>query len=398
MTRLLAFGDTQIGVATVTLAEQQKVLERIVQTALDHSVDLVLHGGDVFEGPVVTPEHLRMFIDAVRPLRDNEVPLVVIRGNGRHDLATRSVHALDVLREMEPWVEISDRPSVIWQKGFFAVATLPWVQPGHLIAQMNGQASHDQVADLASLMLMQIADGLHDQIVNFKPEAKSVLLAHWAISGAKLPTGLPVDQLREPVLSWPDLDAIGFDVIVGAHVHEPQILSDPAFGDKTVGLVVGSPQQLNHGEPGEHGCWLVDIGEAIRPGAVHADFIPIESQRFVTLDWDHGKDAAVYDEILNGDFSHSAAVPNNIVRIRFKATEEAARRIDHRALREALINAGAAKVTIEPRIQRSARTRSEAITDQLGPLDALDAYCDAQTVEPLMRERMRETLAEWMTT
>ncbi len=256
MTCLLAFGDTQLGVGTVDLADQRDVLDRIVQVAVDRNVDAVLHGGDVFEGPVVTPEQLRTFLNGVAPLRAHGIPLLLIRGNGRHDMAVREVHALDVLREVDG-ITVCDSPTVSILANKVAVCCLPWVHPGRLVASMNGSLTHDEADLTTSQMLVRIAAHLRRKAGYGAMPV--VLLAHWAISGSALPTGLPVDEMREPILSWADLDAIGYDCIIGAHIHKGQQISQPLI-DSTLGIVVGSPQPLNHGEAGyDHGVWVIDL-------------------------------------------------------------------------------------------------------------------------------------------
>ncbi len=403
MTRLLAFGDTQLGVGTVDLADQRVVLDRIVQVALERDVDAVLHGGDVFEGPVVTPEQLRTFLNGVAPLRAHGIPLLLIRGNGRHDMAVREVHALDVLREVEG-ITVCDSPTVSILANKVAVCCLPWVHPGRLIASMNGSLTHEEADLTTSQMLVRIAKHLHRQALHLYPmnpppgmlgplELPTVLLAHWAISGSALPTGLPVDEMREPILSWADLDAIGFDAIIGAHIHKGQQISQPLI-DQTLGIVVGSPQPLNHGESGyEHGAWIVEVGD----GPASAEFVPIESKQFVTLDVDLAGEGDLVDptEWLTTAFSPLtlARYKGAVVRFRFTATEDQARRVDHDAIRAALANAS--RVTIEPQIIREERARAQQISESLSPVDALAEFCDANDVEPDRALAMLARLKEW---
>jgi hypothetical protein len=226
----------------------------------------------------------------------------------------------------------------------------------------------------------------------------TVLVAHFAISGSKLPTGLPVDQMREPVLSWPDLDAIGFDCVIGAHVHEAQQISNPAL-DQTLGFVVGSPQQLNFGETGDHGVWIVDIEQGAAGNAVTTEFVPIKSKKFVTLDVDvAGEDGLVdpqewvltaFDPLTLDTFK------GDIIRFRYRATEDEARRIDHGALRRALLDAGASRVSVEPQIVRGTRARAEHISEQISPGEALAAWCETQDVDAVLAERMLATLKDW---
>lgn len=253
MSKVLFLADTQIGVGTVGLDDQRDVLDRIVHLAWEHAVDVVVHGGDVFEGPVVTPEQMRMFLDVWEPLRTMAIPTVVLRGNGRHDGAVRPVHALDVLREV-PGFCVSDRPGC-FEFEDFSICSLPWVHPAGLIARTNGSLAHDRINSFMADALVKIAGELRE-----RAGETAVLIAHWAISGSRLPSGISADEMGEPVLPWAELDALGYDLIVGAHIHEPQLLGDSRL-DTTPGFVVGSPQQLNFGDKGERGCWIVEISE-----------------------------------------------------------------------------------------------------------------------------------------
>ncbi len=397
MSRILALADTQLGVQTVVLADQRDVLDRIVQVALERKVDAVLHGGDVFEGPVVTPAQMRCFVDAMAPLHKTGIPLLVIRGNGRHDMAVREVHALDILREVDG-IQVSDSPAVCILDGKVAVCTLPWVHPGKLMASMNGSLTHEEADLTTAEMLVRIAQHLYGQTKHLFPipapigshgplELPTVLLAHWAISGSALPTGLPVDEMREPILPWADLDAIGYDAIIGAHIHQAQTISNPEL-DRTLGIVVGSPQQLNHGEHGDHGCWILDLDGG------YAEFVPIKSRRFLTLDLDPedlgGDSYNVYgadglEPVLEGD----------IVRVRYRGTESQAQFVDHESLRRSVIAAGASRVTIEPTIIRKDRARAQQISEQLSPIDALATYCDANEIEAERAVDMLARLKKW---
>ncbi len=377
--KLLVLSDTQIGATTVDLADQRAVFDRIIAVALERNVDLVLHAGDVFEGAVVTPEHLRCFLDGTAPLREAGIPMCIALGNGKHDSSVRAVHALDVLRDIDGF-DISDRPKRE-AYGEINVCTLPYVPINNLIAKMNGKADHASATVMATKMLVQIARDL------YAPGVPSVLLAHWFIDNTSLPTGLPVDQMHEPVLPWADLDAIGYDAVIAGHNHHGQQISQPLI-DSTLGIVVGSPQPLNHGEAGyEHGCWIINTPPAVtKPPEVTpplkpiAEFVPIESKQFVTIDYDD----------TGWNFPDDA-----IVRVRYTATEDEARRIDHEQLRRTLLGEGASRVTIEPQIIRKERARAEQISEQLSPIDALAEYCNANDVDPDRALAMLARLKEW---
>jgi len=317
-----------------------------------------------------------------------------------------------------PGVQISSTPDVYRFAGC-AVATLPWVHPGRLIAQRGGGDRDEIHADVAQLLLDIAARGFED-CARVAPGAPTILLGHWSISGSSLPNGLPVDQLREPVIALPDLEALGFDAIVAGHIHRPQLLETRVGSAPGPIFYVGSPMPLNHGEAStDHGVWILDLpggaSSSVRAPSTPVDgqsngspagdagstpaprFIPIDSPRFVTLE----RDLTVSDdeqEWIDGlDFSadHSAGeLAGAIVRVKFRATSEQARKLDIPAARAQLIAAGAAVVKVQPEILRADRARVEGVDESLGELDALTLYVDANAIETDLAERMRaRTLA-----
>jgi exonuclease SbcD len=281
MTRLLCTGDLHLGkgpqYADDRLGDQEQVWARILDLAVDQDCDAVLVAGDVFEGPLPTPEHYRAFL---RPLAGFPLPIVTILGNGRHDSAMRSTSALEVLEA--PELTIVTEPRIVDVAGV-RVGCLPWVSVKRLVALEAG-GDRDALNRAAAELLIEIARGLRE-------DGADILLTHFSISGAALPNGLPVDELREPVLDLVGLEEVGFDAVVAAHIHKPQLLEPghDGFGSPHLDapiLYVGSPMPLDFGEAEtEHGCWILDIGDAGETAT--ARFIPIESRPFVTIDFDH---------------------------------------------------------------------------------------------------------------
>ncbi len=414
--KLISTGDWQCGqTGALTLEDQEAVWHRIVDVALERHVDLFLHAGDLVHGPIFTMEQLAAIRRVFARLRAAKIPVAIVTGNSVHDLAVRPVHALDVFKDYDG-IYVSDRPDCLNFDGL-DVCTLPWVSPARLLAMSNGEVNHEKAASAMTPMLVNIAERLY---LISRRETPVVLLAHWFIDNTSLPTGLPVDQMHEPVLPWADLDAIGYDAIIAGHNHHGQQISQPLI-DSTLGIVVGSPQPLNHGEAGyEHGCWIVDVPALAEPvarvgsssgaptsageravtqrgpvpGSASAEFVPIESKRFVTLDLDPedlGGDA--YN--LHGADGLEPVLEGDIIRVRYRGTESQAQFIDHESLRRSVMSAGASRVTIEPQIIRKERARAEHISEQLSPVDALAAYCDANDVDPDRALAMLARLKEW---
>lgn len=391
MTLALCTGDWQIG-AHGRRDDQEAVFHRIVDLACERGVDVFLHGGDVFHGPTVYPEDLASFRRPLARLREAGIPVVVACGNGSHDQAMRSETALAVFDEYDG-VSVFSRPGVFEMDGL-VVAVLPWVSPARLVASRGG-GSREEINAEAALLLVDVARGLHDDCRQVAADLPAVLLTHFAISGASLPTGLPVSMLSEPVLPLAELEALGFDAVVASHIHKPQLLASRPDDPEIPIFFTGSPMPHDHGEEGyEHGVYILEL-DAVRNTSV-PEFVPVVSRPLVTLEWDHDEDPDVFAEILNGDFSMSDRVPGAIIRVRYTATADSARVLDTAALRRALLDAGAHSVVIQPDIVRADRARVAGVDESLSELAALDLWISEQGIAAGLADRMRDKTREYL--
>lgn len=388
MTRLGAVGDIHFGQGVSSygpqrLQDQADALTQAFRIFKEHGCDAVLIPGDIFEGPTVTPAEYVAFARALEVL--DGMPVVACLGNGRHDLATRPVNALHVFDAMYAPDRLTIRcePAVVTVAGV-QVACLPWTSTAGLVAHRGGGDRSELFADAAEL-LHATAQDLRDSC-----DGPAVLMLHWSISGATTPTGMLVDAglFHEPVLDLARLEALGFDAVVASHIHRPQILNLGHDDNSDAGPIfyTGSPLPLNHGEAScRHGCWILENDADV--GAPLA-FHPIESRAFLTLNL--GSDNP-HDSI---DSALVHAATDAIVRVRSSVTEEQARRIDHRQIREAL--AGAFHVSIEPTILRATRARAH-MDDGLTEVDALARWADTQDIPTERRPELVERTTRYLT-
>jgi hypothetical protein len=82
-----------------------------------------------------------------------------------------------------------------------------------------------------------------------------------------------------------------------------------------------------------------------------------------------------------------------LVKVHYRATRDQARRINHHALTTALVDAGAAAVKIVHEPVREDRARVEGVTEDLGPLEALDAWLSVQ--DPPVPEPVADGMRDW---
>lgn len=361
MTRILATGDLHLGhgggLYDGRLAEQEDVWRRILELARTEQVDLVVFAGDMWERRKPSPGEM---LAAERPLVEHHAaagpPVLVVSGN--HDRAGEDDDlALAILAEAG-LIRLSTRPEIIETAGI-SVCTLPWTPVSKLVAQLDG-GDRDTLYSDTGRLLVDIARGLREQTVG-----PAILLLHWSLTRSALPSGLPVDALCEVVLDTDELLGVGFDAIVAGHIHAPQLIhQDP------VCLYVGSPASLNHGEPGEHGVWILDVEQHA------AEFRPLDSTRFVTVGlpvetWDDGQ---VHDAIVRV----KATFPDDTD---VKALTEIAETTAY--------DCGARHVTVDITVERAARGRAEGLDETATLADSFDAWLTAESIDGHRADRLR---------
>lgn len=362
MARFIAVGDNHVGkaihLAASRLAEQEQAWRDVLEAARTENVDAILHAGDLFDARRPTPE---VYLTAERPLvehRDAGGPPVVMI-NGNHCLSGTSEHAaVDVLAEAG-LIRLHREPEVVGCNGV-GIVCLPWAPVSRLRAQLGADITVDELNVACAELLVRIAADLRGMV-----DGPAVLLAHWSVDNAVLPSGMSVADLREVVLPLADLEEIGFDAIVLGHIHVAQMLAaaTPAF-------YVGSPMPLDFGEGDDaHGYWLIEDGQP--------NFVQLDSPRFVTL---------TVDDNDTGD------TKGCYVRIRATADdEEIARSLEGDCRAE-----GAAYVRVEIEAKRSDRARVEALDETVSDEQAFAMWLEAQDgIDEATRAALVELDAEY---
>lgn len=378
--KLLCFGDTHLGAGSdygrewgERLRDQERVLERIVEIGRAHEVDYWLFAGDAFERRRPTPSEMLALSDSLMDMDGRVVGIV-----GNHDVeafdrptAVDVFGWADIVSKPDVWTSWSHSPEYRDKCGpekKLAVARLPWTPVSNLVAR-NGGGDRDELQARAAELLLDTARDLRAQMPQVGPK---ILLLHWSVSGASVPSGVPTDELREPVIPAEELAELGFDAIVCGHIHKAQVIREMDGGPM---FYVGSPMPLNFGEANvPHGVWILHL----EGGRARQQFVPIESRPFVTLDFP----SFMANRMVSSIEGHEHDVESAIVKVRYHDTSAEARKIDHAAIRQALLDAGAWKVyAIEASIEREQRARVEGLDEGISPGEALHAYASANDID-----------------
>jgi DNA repair exonuclease SbcCD nuclease subunit len=336
------------------LEDQERVWISACELFVEQGCELVAFVGDAWQGAKPSPAEILAFQRGLDLLFKAKIPVVAIRGN--HDIeAFDRPSALEIL--LERGVGVFVLPDIIRRRDL-ALCFLPWVSPGHYVAQ-HPEWPREEINERIAELLLETAKGLRAEAGDVE---RAVLFCHWTIQGATLSTGLPTSELREPILPLNDLVGLGFDFVVAGHIHKPQALH------YTPDVVyVGSPLVCNFGEAEhEHGVWILDTDDGLY-------FHALEDRPFVTLDYS----IEAWQEILAGE--ELAGIEGSIVRVRYAGTEEEARRLAPDAIRRHLLELGAHRVySIQADIDRSLRARVGTLDETISPVQALGVWLEAQ--------------------
>lgn len=395
--KILAFADLHLGAIDAYVddprAEEDLILTQIVELARDRQVDLITISGDVFHRPRPTPEVLHVFHRFVGALERAGIPAVAILGNAGHDQeGSGRITALELFDRRI--FRVSRHPEVITEFAGVNVCTLPSTPVSRIVAASE-TTDRTRIYEAAAEMLISVAAGLRSSEI-IRPDCPTILLLHWSIAGAALPSGLPVDDLREPILPIYELKALGYDMVIAGHIHAPQLLRvEPWIG------YCGSPMIQSFGEAGtDHGVWLIDPDSLDPP-----EYVSLDGRRFVTIDCDLTDPEMGSDPFIDNDETDAIAaaiaeqlpLTDTVVRLRYRATDAQHRRIDLAALKGFVLEAGAHRLyQVAPEIVRDVRARAEGVDETLAPMTALDAYVESQAMAQPQADGLRLLLGRFL--
>lgn len=331
-----AQGDEDKGGVNSRLVDFRDAWARSCRQMVDEEVDLVLMAGDAFDTAKPTPTEQAAFRAGLDMLANASIHLVAVVGN--HDLARQPgrTDALKIFDGYRDLVTVVDRPQVFGPDWFgfgIPVACLPWVSRAHVSAQdpdFQKLTLDEQNARIVELSLAVLRK-LGAEAEQAAGPLGCVLLAHGSIAGSAIGAEGSTQFLREPVLPLPELRGLPFRAQCWGHLHRAQILHDQLPSIR----YSGSIERTDFAEAGEDKGWfLIAL-------SLENEFISWRSSSprpFLTIDLPAPATWETDLSALNGN------VAGAVVRVRYQATPEVARTVDHGGIRRALYAAGAQKV------------------------------------------------------
>ena len=259
--------------------EQRQAVERIVELAVEHQVDLVVIAGDLYDRAIPPTEAVQLFDDALVMLQRTGAAVVAIAGN--HDSATRVAHGDRLLRAAGVTVRgnvahLTDPLVVTATDGGppVAVYPLPFLEPsvaGPVLESLPGgervvdpdadgrrRLSHHDVTVQAMDVVRAHARSLG--------QVRTVVVAHTFVIG-----GSSSESERDISIGNIDLVELsafhGLDYVALGHLHGPQEFDG--------GRVAYSGTPLPYSFSEEHHTKSVRIVELAPDGAVTTQKVPL---------------------------------------------------------------------------------------------------------------------------
>lgn len=345
--------DPQTGL-NIRLLDFASTWETICTIAVEEKVDLMLFCGDGFKTRHPTPTQMRFFRQGLDILNAAGITVFLIPGN--HDLpnSPAKANALDIFAT--DGVYISTTPEIIPFGDDVSIVTLPAISRSLFLSQ--DEYKNLSPAEANALMSEKVEQILASLKAQRKPGIPQILMTHTTVSG----TVFSSDQLimqSGAELVIPANALAGFDYVALGHIHRHQEVAPNV-------VYCGSPERIDFGEEKEaKGFVMIEITD----GQVSWEFRELSVRGFLTIN-------------LDGNLALPENLPviqDAIVRVKYQATEEQARQVDHQEIRKMLYEQGVCLVAdIIPEITRESRSRNENLTERLGPLEALRRYIETQ--------------------
>lgn len=199
-------------------------LDRVLAYATSTHADLVLHGGDVFDTPVVPDTLVDQVYQRLVGVAERGIPVAVIGGN--HERAVLPPSLLAV----HPHLHVFTRPAALRLDTAHGTVTLVG------IPYMRGDVQTAPARVLESLQL--------------PPADVTLLLLHQAVEGATVGPQDFVFRRRQDVVS---MDALprGFDAVLSGHIHRAQVLWAVVAGRRVPVIYPGSVERTSFAEQDE---------------------------------------------------------------------------------------------------------------------------------------------------
>ncbi|MFC1870427.1 exonuclease SbcCD subunit D [Chloroflexota bacterium] len=391
--KILHFADLHLGVENYGRIEPDtglssrlqdflSALDRLVDYALEHKVDLVLFCGDAYKSREPSQTQQREFAKRIKRLSTGGIPIFLLIGN--HDLPNAigratATEIFDTLAVEN--VYVANRPDLYripTSSGPVQIVALPWLRRSALLSKE--ETRNLDFAQINQRLQQVLTNIIAAHVPELDPALPSILAAHVWVSGVKVGSEKLMTIGQEHVLLLSNIAYPAFDYVALGHIHKHQVLSE-----KPPVVYAGSLERLDFSEEDDDkGFYLVDIEADKDKGErqVSFQFHPLNGRRFLTINVDVGEeDTEPTSTVLKAIAEHEDRTGDAIVRLNISLPAQSEGQIRDGDIRNALKEAH--HFTLAKDVNRETRLRlGQQTAEEITPLDALQKYLEARNVTP----------------
>ena len=380
--------DPETGLNT-RLLDFRRCFDAMVARAVEERVDLFLFCGDAYRTADPTPTQQKQFAEAMRPIAEAGIPVVMIVGNHDHPVTFGKASSVDIFGVLGGDVEVFAQPTfcapgqahapIETLAGPLQLVALPWPIRSKILTRDEHRAKtpHEVRAFIEDFYVSFVAGCARE----VDPSMPAVVAAHLTVQGSDLGGSERASLIaHEPTFTAAQLTPMApdgrpaFDYVALGHIHRYQDRNAEAVarGDGPPVVYSSSIERISFKEHDDRkGFVLIDIDTQGDHKTTRYTFVDTPARRFVPIEADAtgatDPTGAVIAEIARHD------VADAVVRVRYKVDE--GQDVDAGAVREALASADAI-AAIERVAEPVERRQRTVVRTDTSLRDAVERYVD----------------------
>ena len=403
MTKVLHFADAHIDMANygrhdpesglpIRVTDFLKSLDKIVDTAIEEQVDLVIFAGEAYKDRNPAPTFQREWGRRMIRLSNAGIPTILVVGN--HDLSPNigRAHALEEFNTLEvPHIHVADRPSFYSPEDLngipLQVIAIPWISRSGMLAYLDMKPSNasDIYAELEERITNIINGWLEEEA---DPNLPIILTAHASVQGAAYGGERTVMLGGDLVLSGSLVKNPKLDYVALGHIHKPQNIND---GQHPPVIYPGSIERVDFGEIKDQKFFVianVDKGDTKVEWRELSDIRPF-IDRSLTLETDQNVTQQIRQVLPSSEELEDA-----IVRLTLTYPRDWEGLIDEAALREITANAFEFHLVKRPQMDTRIRIPEDKNVGSMTPAELLDIFWKSSHSDAGSQEELLELAQE----
>lgn len=389
--KILHFSDAHIDIVSqgkldpttglpIRVLDFLKALDKIVDTAIEERVDLVLFTGDAYKDRTPVPTYQREWGKRMKRLSEAGILTVMITGN--HDVSPSQsrAHALQEYETLSvPYVRVCSRPCFLTPEDLgglpLQVAALPWIpRSGFMIAQDKGLPEFDTVNQKLEDTISQLITYWLENTVD--PNLPVILAAHASVEGAQYSSERSIMLGNEVSLSRGLVCDPRWTYVALGHIHKAQNLNEGNFPPV---IYPGSIERVNIGEAREDKFFVLVHIEGKRVARI--DWRKLEGRRFIDRFVAVKRQEDFMETVLK-EFPSFEELQGAIFRLTVDYPANWEKLLDESVLRRRAESALEFMLVRHPQRELRVRLPEGVLASDMSPLQLLEMYLASIKISP----------------